>query len=240
MLHEPAGRVGAGVHRHPPGAGGQHLRLHALRDHRENIRLIFVGGRRRQSVDDGFDGIELCFGVALQHVGIAVAVHDDRTGAADSRRVGRLCGDQSGQLRIGISGDQQPRVGARRQAEAIFDLLNCAFVWLAGTALQIAQAHGAYASGGRQVREGPVTRLAKCANGRAADSRLTARSGHKPDTTRIRLGRGHPLCIYVFIAILLQSPPQTYTLLPMFRSTRRPAHGTPLRNRPGTMVRVPR
>lgn len=30
-----------------------------------------------------------------------------------------------------------------------------------------------------------------------------------------------------FIAILLQSPPQTYTLLPMFRSTRRPAHGTP-------------
>ena len=42
MLHEAARRFGAGVHRHPPGAGGQHLRLHALCDHGQNIRLIFV------------------------------------------------------------------------------------------------------------------------------------------------------------------------------------------------------
>ena len=42
MFHKPARRVGARVDRHSPGAGGQQLRLHTLRDHRENIRLIFV------------------------------------------------------------------------------------------------------------------------------------------------------------------------------------------------------
>ena len=51
---------------------------------------------------DGFDGIELCFGVTLEDFRVAVAVDHDRPGTAWGHRRRGLCGYQPGQL--GASG----------------------------------------------------------------------------------------------------------------------------------------
>ena len=42
LAHQPTGGLRAGVDGDAPGVGGEHLGFHALRDHGQNIRLVFV------------------------------------------------------------------------------------------------------------------------------------------------------------------------------------------------------
>ena len=72
--------------------------------------------------DHRVEGIELRFGVSLEHFGVGVPVNDDRPGRSRRRRFGRRDRDQALEFGGWISGHHEPRVGTRRQAEPVLYL----------------------------------------------------------------------------------------------------------------------
>src|SRR5699024_8451211 len=162
-------------------------------------------------------GFELRFGIPFEHFGVTVAVDHDASGGPCVRHTGPCGGDQLGQFGIRIFGHQQPRVGARRQAETIFNLLNCAFMRFASATFQVTQAHDADTRGHREVCQRPVARLAQSPNGGAC--RLPAHR-RAPTMTGYYTASSSTTYIYVFIHFSCARTSCTYTFLSTYSDRR--------------------
>lgn len=110
------------------------------------------------------------FGMPLENLGVAVPA-DGRGVPRTRRRLGEVR-----ELLGRILGDEQPRVGTRRQTEAVLNLLNCAFMGLTGPTLEVAEPHHADSRGGGQVGERPVPGLTQ-----SPDRRARGFPAHRPD-----------------------------------------------------------
>ena len=136
------------------------------------------------------------FGVRLEHIDVVVPADNHGRGQTTPPDRGRRS-QQVGQLGVGIRGDHQPGIGSRRQPEAILDLLNSAFVRLAGAALEVTQAHDADPGCGGKIGQRPIPRFPQRANG---GSRRLAAHRRAPHHTRIVQRSRHMFCVYVLIA----------------------------------------
>ena len=118
---------------------------------RQSVDLMFNRAVALMDLSPGLEEkIRVCnstytvrFGVRLEHIDVVVPADNHGRGGRRRRRTGGRRSQQVGQLGVGIRGDHQSGIGSRRQPEAILDLLNSAFVRLAGATLEVTQAHDA-------------------------------------------------------------------------------------------------
>ena len=115
-------------------------------------------------LDQRVEHFQIGAGGHFEHVG-GISGYRGGTGKIRYPRSGML--QKLGQFDVRIVGHDQPCVGTRRQSESVLNALNGLFLRLAGTPLQIAEAHRADAGGRRQFRERPVPGLAQSPDCRA-------------------------------------------------------------------------